>query len=170
MSLRELARDLGMSHAAPARHFPDRQDLLDALAVEGFTRLADSVRDVARSADDPFRQATLIARAYADFAVSESNLVAVMFQHKASGDHSAITDSAAAAFSPLLSVFRRGEEWGLVAPGSGERSATLLIAALQGLAALTNCGVIPADAVGSLVDDVVPRFIGNRPDPGGTPG
>lgn len=163
LSLRELARDLGMSHAAPARHFSDRQDLLDALAVEGFTRLADRVRDVARSADDPFRQALLIARAYVDFAVSESHLVEVMYQHKTRGDQSAITQSAEAAFVPLLSVFRRGEELGLVAAGSGERSATLLIAALQGLAVLTNCGVIAADDVAGLVDDTVPRYIGNGP-------
>ena len=32
LSLRELAREVGVSHAAPRRHFPDRQALLDALA------------------------------------------------------------------------------------------------------------------------------------------
>ena len=30
LSLRELARDLGVSHGAPSRHFPDKQALLDA--------------------------------------------------------------------------------------------------------------------------------------------
>ena len=29
LSLRELARDLGVSHAAPGRHFKDKQALLD---------------------------------------------------------------------------------------------------------------------------------------------
>ena len=36
LSLRQLARDIGVSHGASARHFRDRQALLDALAVEGF--------------------------------------------------------------------------------------------------------------------------------------
>ena len=40
LSLRELAREIGVSHGAPRRHFPDRQALLDALAESGFERLA----------------------------------------------------------------------------------------------------------------------------------
>ena len=36
LSLRQLARDIGVSHGASARHFRDKQALLDALAVEGF--------------------------------------------------------------------------------------------------------------------------------------
>src|SRR5438128_1794302 len=32
LSLRELAREIGVSHGAPRQHFPDRQALLDALA------------------------------------------------------------------------------------------------------------------------------------------
>ena len=39
LSLRELAREIGVSHGAPRRHFPDRQALLDALAESGFERL-----------------------------------------------------------------------------------------------------------------------------------
>ncbi|MEW2235322.1 helix-turn-helix domain-containing protein, partial [Streptomyces sp. NPDC024062] len=38
LSLRDLARDVGVSHAAPRRHFADRRALLDALAESGFTR------------------------------------------------------------------------------------------------------------------------------------
>src|SRR5947209_2974095 len=39
LSLRELARRVGVSHGAPRRHFADRQALLDALAQAGFDRL-----------------------------------------------------------------------------------------------------------------------------------
>ena len=39
LTLRELARDAGVSHAAPYHHFPTRTALLDALAVEGFAGL-----------------------------------------------------------------------------------------------------------------------------------
>ena len=37
LSLRELARRAGVSHAAPRRHFADKQALLDALAEDGFS-------------------------------------------------------------------------------------------------------------------------------------
>lgn len=40
LSLRELARDLGVSHAAPGRHFKDKQALLNALALVGYDRMA----------------------------------------------------------------------------------------------------------------------------------
>lgn len=41
-SLRDLARRIGVSHAAPAHHFGDKTGLLTALAVEGYGLLADA--------------------------------------------------------------------------------------------------------------------------------
>src|SRR5271167_2106066 len=38
ISLRELSRELGVSHTSPRRHFADKQALLDALALRGFER------------------------------------------------------------------------------------------------------------------------------------
>ncbi|SIM02784.1 Putative TetR-family transcriptional regulator [Mycobacteroides abscessus subsp. abscessus] len=35
LSLRELAREAGVSHAAPAHHFGDRRGLFTALAADG---------------------------------------------------------------------------------------------------------------------------------------
>src|ERR1017187_2208642 len=38
-TLREVARRAGVSHNAPYRHFPAKDDLLVAVATEGFDRL-----------------------------------------------------------------------------------------------------------------------------------
>ncbi|MER6916120.1 TetR/AcrR family transcriptional regulator [Streptomyces sp. NPDC000594] len=52
LSLRDLARRAGVSHAAPAHHFKDRAGLLTAIAVEGHGLLsaalggADDLRDL----------------------------------------------------------------------------------------------------------------------------
>jgi AcrR family transcriptional regulator len=43
LSLRDLARRAGVSHAAPAHHFKDRTGLLTAIAAEGFGLLATAV-------------------------------------------------------------------------------------------------------------------------------
>src|SRR3954471_15014081 len=43
ISLRDLARRAGVSHAAPAHHFRDKAGLLTAIAVEGNEMLADSL-------------------------------------------------------------------------------------------------------------------------------
>src|ERR1700761_7498908 len=37
--LRELSRELGVSHTSPRRHFADKQALMNALALRGFERL-----------------------------------------------------------------------------------------------------------------------------------
>ncbi len=42
-SLREVARRAGVSHHAPYNHFPEKQDLLGAVAVVGFERLRDGM-------------------------------------------------------------------------------------------------------------------------------
>src|SRR4051794_9774768 len=44
VSLRALARQLGVSHAAPAKHFASKQALFGALAAEGFELLTSAMR------------------------------------------------------------------------------------------------------------------------------
>jgi AcrR family transcriptional regulator len=46
LRLRDLARRIGVSHAAPAHHFGDRVGLLTAVAIEGFDLLADALDGV----------------------------------------------------------------------------------------------------------------------------
>ncbi|MFJ3083451.1 TetR/AcrR family transcriptional regulator [Streptomyces halstedii] len=45
LSLRDLARRAGVSHAAPAHHFKDRAGLLTAVAAEGYALFADTLAD-----------------------------------------------------------------------------------------------------------------------------
>jgi AcrR family transcriptional regulator len=47
LSLRDLARRAGVSHAAPAHHFKDRTGLLTAIAAEGHDLLARALREAA---------------------------------------------------------------------------------------------------------------------------
>ncbi|WP_369271545.1 TetR/AcrR family transcriptional regulator [Streptomyces sp. R11] len=47
LSLRDLARRAGVSHAAPAHHFKDRTGLLTAIAAEGFGLLAGTLNEAA---------------------------------------------------------------------------------------------------------------------------
>src|ERR1700678_861762 len=52
-SLREVARRAGVSHHAPYNHFPEKQDLLGAVAVVGFERLRDGMKRAMAGNDDP---------------------------------------------------------------------------------------------------------------------
>jgi AcrR family transcriptional regulator len=72
LSLRELARLAGVSHAAPAHHFGDKAGVLTAVATEGFVLLADAL---GRAGDDLLAAGT----AYVRFAVHHPGHFAVMF-------------------------------------------------------------------------------------------
>ena len=69
LSLRALARDLGVSHAAPSAHFPDRKALLCELAKEGFRRSAAAAKAGAAAAGpDPVARYRALGRSYVQFA------------------------------------------------------------------------------------------------------
>ncbi|WKX73520.1 TetR/AcrR family transcriptional regulator [Streptomyces sp. XD-27] len=56
ISLRDLARRAGVSHAAPAHHFKDRAGLLTAIAAEGYSLLADALAEVPAGTPDSLRE------------------------------------------------------------------------------------------------------------------
>lgn len=53
VSLRDVARRAGVSHAAPTHHFRDKTGLLTALAAEGWSLLADELARTAEAGDAP---------------------------------------------------------------------------------------------------------------------
>jgi AcrR family transcriptional regulator len=72
VSLRELARSAGVSHAAPAHHFTDRRGLFTALAAQGWRMLAAALAEARPDFSDA-------ARAYVRFAVDNPGHYEVMF-------------------------------------------------------------------------------------------
>jgi AcrR family transcriptional regulator len=76
LSLRDLARRAGVSHAAPAHHFGDKRGLLTAVAAEGFRRLSASLGATYEATRD-FAE---VGVAYVTFAVEERPYFDVMFR------------------------------------------------------------------------------------------
>ncbi|MFF9101401.1 TetR/AcrR family transcriptional regulator [Streptomyces rubrogriseus] len=164
LSLRELSGEIGVTHAAPRRYFPDRQALLDALAVEGFARLGARLREAAATPGGPAERIRSIADAYIGFTTSEPNLVELMFAHKHGAGAEAVARSAAEAFAPILDVFRQARPEG--GPQDAQRAGLVFLATFQGLAGLISCGIVPPHQIDELVADAVARFDGNgRPAP-----
>ncbi|MYV98317.1 TetR/AcrR family transcriptional regulator [Streptomyces sp. SID3343] len=56
ISLRDLARRAGVSHAAPAHHFGDKTGLLTAIAAEGYGLLADALAEIEPGGLDALRE------------------------------------------------------------------------------------------------------------------
>lgn len=85
VSLRDLAQSLGVSRAAPYRHFADRKALLAALAAEGFTQLRAAYDQALSHAADPQAALRGLAGAYLSLALTKPGLFRVMFEADAPG-------------------------------------------------------------------------------------
>jgi AcrR family transcriptional regulator len=157
LSLRELARAVGVSHAAPRRHFPDRQALLDALAIAGFERLGAALRTAVDDDDHDF-EPTLqrAAHAYVAFATTDAALLEVMF----AGKHTENVDGAAEqAFEPILELILRGQADGVFEHGDPEHVGLMLLSTIHGIASLRSAGMIAPEQLEPLVDDTIAHFL-----------
>jgi AcrR family transcriptional regulator len=160
LSLRELAREVGVSHGAPRRHFPDRQALLDALAEDGFTRLGAELRAAAEGAGSEFQarlQAT--ASAYVRFATRDAALLALMFASKHDRPSGALHEAADRAFAVMLELIEQGQAQGAIESGEQERVGLVLFATIQGIAALLTGGMVDAERLDELVADAIAHFL-----------
>ncbi|MEU6068934.1 MULTISPECIES: TetR/AcrR family transcriptional regulator [Streptomyces] len=160
LSLRELAREIGVSHAAPGRHFKDKQALLDALALAGYERLAQALE----SADDPALalepRLCALAKAYVGFAAENAALLELMFTRKhdpeASAQLAAEVDRSVGSFMRLVADAQtRGE----IVAGDPERITLVAAASMHGLASFAANGSIPADQALAGLDEHVHHLL-----------
>jgi len=155
LSLREVARAIGVSHAAPRRHFADKQALLDALAEAGFARLgADLDRVVDEAGPGSGEQLAALARAYVSFAGAHPALLELMFAAKTQADAPPqLRDAAERAFAAPLAVIAEGQARGDIVAGYHERVAKFAFATMHGLVAMANTGMLPAEATDAFIDE-----------------
>ena len=160
LSLRELARAVGVSHAAPRRHFPDRQALLDALAESGFARLGAELRSAVDGAGEDFQaRLAATAAAYVHFATRDAALLELMFAGKHREPSGALQAAAESAFSVMLELIEQGQADGVLEPGEPERVGLVLFATIQGIAALVAGGMVDAEQLDELVADAIAHFL-----------
>ncbi|MER7792655.1 TetR/AcrR family transcriptional regulator [Streptomyces sp. NPDC097640] len=167
LSLRELARDIGVSPAAPSRHFKAKQELLDALARTGFERLAEAIADSQEGAGESFpERLDAAARAYVGFAVDNAALLDLMFSVKHSPEASEALGATAHRWSErLLELISYGQRRGEVRDGPLERVALPLFAGLHGYAGLSVSGMLPPEVAEHGLDDVIASLLrGCEPD------
>lgn len=161
LSLRELARDLGVSHAAPSRHFKDKQALLDALALTGFQRLGEIITTSQETAGASFAdRLAAVARAYVGFAASNAKLLDLMYTAKhdpAASD--ALVATATHWSAQVTDLIGEGQRRGEVQDGPTERVAVPVFAAVHGYATLAVSGLLPPEAEAYGLDEVVAHIL-----------
>ena len=160
LSLRDLAREVGVSHAAPQRHFPERQDLLDALAEAGFRRLGESIRHAVADGEPDFTyRVSRATSAFASFATDNPALLELMNVTKHQPEKTGITNSADKAFEPLVDLIHEGQDRHIIQRGPHEEIGLILYATINGLTTLVNSGLVDAERLDELIDTAVHQFL-----------
>ena len=139
LSIRDVARKAGVSAGAPYRHFVDKQQLLAAVATDGFERLDAKLRKTLRKAGKgPLRRLEAVCSAYLDFARRNAEGYQVMFSSALS---EAKPDSAL-SISSLKPFALLSESVAAVKRRSAPLDAFMLWSLGHGLATLDHAGVL----------------------------
>jgi AcrR family transcriptional regulator len=165
LSLRELAREVGVSHAAPRRHFAGKQALLDALAEQGFARLERELREAIDGAGGGFdARLAAVARTYVRFATVHTALLELMFAGKYREGADRVRAAGDSAFEAPRAVIAEGQAAGEVIAGDPEEIAIAAWATIQGLATLAIGGMLTGPSLDGAVSAAVERLVlGLRP-------
>lgn len=142
LTLRAIARRVGVSHVAAYRHYRDLDELLDALAIDGFLDLATRL---APPADLTPRGALLhLGERYIAFAIEHPKLFSIMFGRGVSTSkrHEGLTRAVQKVLRQLEPVAKRAAP--LLGWTSGRDLGLALWSFGHGLATLVSSGDIPS--------------------------
>ena len=138
LSLRAIARELGVSQTAPYRHFGDKNGLLAALACGGFEHLTEVMADAFQAnhqGAEGFQQAGL---AYVGFARSRPEVYRLMFGAGIVDrrQYSALNSASDAAFGFLVAMIEQGIQSGWIVSQDVQLLANSAWAMVHGLSTL----------------------------------
>jgi len=143
-TLREVARRAGVSHNAPYRHFRDRDDLMAAVAAQGFRELTRAMIEAAEPESDALDRLKHAGLGYVRFALHRPEHFTVMFDAPISKRMH--PDSAAAgeqAFETLLGFVKSCQDAERLPSGDLRRMALLAWTMVHGIAKLAITGRLP---------------------------
>jgi AcrR family transcriptional regulator len=142
LSLRDLARRIGVSHNAASRHFAGKPELLVALAEIGFQRLAGEIRHaIGPFAGAPRTRLFAASRAYIQFAIENPHLFRLMFcSFEHHSDNEQHTPALAHQYANTLGEFTRilaeAQKQGVLSGEQAKPDALVIWSLLHGLAML----------------------------------
>jgi AcrR family transcriptional regulator len=142
-TLREIARRVGVSHAAPYRHFPDRRALITELAAMAGEDLGARVEAALDAAGDDLRARFLSAGfAYVRFALDHPASFRAMLSADVDPEHPRMIAAKERSYGLLLRFVRDAQERGAFPAGDPAEIATAVWAMHHGLASLAALGAL----------------------------
>ena len=155
VTMRGLARRVGVSRTAPYRHFADKAALLAAVAEDGFRRITACIQAArAEHAHDAAQGFLGVCVAYVVFAIQNPTHYRLMFGQEVGdfGAYPGLAAAARAAFSEVVAVVQWCQQEKAIKSGPPAKLAQTAWAMAHGLSLLTiDRRIRGADDVEDLV-------------------
>ena len=143
LSLRAVAKEVGVSHTAPYRHFKDKESLLAGIAGLGFDRLAAQLEEtVISNPNEPAVQLQESGHQYVKMAMQNPQCTQLMFSGILPCDdtYPELRSSGDAAFNGLKLMIEEGQNRGVFKQGDVEVLALAAWSGIHGLSMLLISG------------------------------
>ena len=159
LSLRQVARRAGVSHTAPYRQFADKEELLAAVAEEGFQEFSRYLEQARDAESTSLNQLQATGNAYVEYALRYPTHYRVMFGsycHDADAFPS-LTTTANQSFQILVEIIEAGQATEDIKPGEPQLLALANWSLVHGLAMLLldNRLGIKKDATQPLIQKTI---------------
>jgi AcrR family transcriptional regulator len=168
LSLRAVAREVGIAATSIYLHFPDKIALLLAVYQQQFAQLAQHLDQAIAGHDEPTARLRAVARAYCQFAADRPDAYQVMFTvpdttgpRRARPVIPADQRPGAAVIQSVQNVITECIDAGLIHPTDPLNTTLCLWAALHGLITLRDARpTFPWPPLDALVDTLLTTYVG----------
>lgn len=160
LSLRDVARRLGVSHQAPYKHFASRDHLLAEVIRRCFEQFAAAL-DARPHHAEPHADLGALGRAYLAYAAAHPLEYRLMFgtPWPEPAQHPALVRDAVHALDVLRSVLRRVHGGGAAQRAAVDRDAMFIWSTMHGLAAIASTPVMEHLALAPGVARATPEHV-----------
>jgi len=145
LSLRKVAKQAGVSHAAPYAHFADKQALIAAISTEGFKQLYIQIEEIIKAyRGEPKNLLVESGWAYVQFALNQPDRFKLMFSSvlEKEKDYPDFVEISQQNFRQVVEVVDSCQQAGILKPGSPELTAVSVWGAVHGLIMLVLEGQV----------------------------
>jgi AcrR family transcriptional regulator len=145
LSLREVAKAAGVSHAAPYRHFRDKTALLEAMTVVGFNKIEEGNRKAQKNYPDDYKKQFIEAGvACLNLAFDKPEIIHLMFGGVISfedcGDELKL--AANSAYQSLVTIIANGQQAGVFKPTATRELTFAAWSMVYGLSLMLTGGMM----------------------------
>ncbi len=165
LSLRALARGIGVSQTAPYRHFDSKNALFAGIATWGFQILGGQMKASLADQTSPMESFLSLGRCYLDFSREHAEKYQLFFDSSLVefGEYPKLQEASGVCFDHLLDVIRLGQQARLFVEREEEEIASIVWAGLHGMASLLQLEHGRGDLIDRPVGKAI-RFLAEEQD------